>query len=229
MINSMMKKTALTAPSLLSADFSNLAGAVRLIEESGAEWIHVDIMDGHFAPNLTFGPKTVRDIRPLTGLVLDCHLMVDNPQDFIQPFAEAGADYFTFHAEAAVHSNRIIQNIRAAGMKPGMCIVPGTPVGVLDELLPELDLVLVLLVNPGFGGQKMIQSCLEKLVRLAAFREEKGCSYLLSVDGGITLDNAVVAVEKGADIIVAGNAFFSAPNPREAVKKLKGSCSALST
>jgi ribulose-phosphate 3-epimerase len=218
----MSETTALAAPSLLSADFSNLGGAVRLIEESGAEWIHIDIMDGHFAPNLTFGPKTVCDIRPRTKLVLDCHLMVDNPQDFIQPFAEAGADYFTFHAEAAVHSNRLIQNIRAAGMKPGICIVPGTPVGVLEELLPELDLVLVLLVNPGFGGQKMIASCLDKLSKLAALRAERNCRYLLSVDGGITLDNAVTAVKKGADIIVAGSAFFNAPNPREAVKKLKG-------
>jgi ribulose-phosphate 3-epimerase len=218
----MNERTVMAAPSLLSADFSNLAGAIRLVEESGAEWIHVDVMDGHFVPNLTFGPKTVSDIRPLTKLVLDCHLMVDNPQDFIQSFAEAGADYFTFHSEAAIHSNRIIQNIRAAGMKPGICIVPGTPVNVLEELLPELDLVLVLLVNPGFGGQKMISSCLDKLSKLAVLRKEKNCRYLLAVDGGITLDNAVGAIEKGADVIVAGSAFFNAPDPREAVKKLKG-------
>jgi ribulose-phosphate 3-epimerase len=218
----MNKKTALAAPSLLSADFSNLAGAIRLIEESGAEWIHVDVMDGHFAPNLTFGPKTVADIRPLTKLVLDCHLMVDNPQDFIQSFAEAGADYFTFHIEAAVHSNRLIQNIRAAGMKPGICVVPGTPVSALEELLPDLDLILILSVNPGFGGQKMIPSCLDKLSKLEALRGERNYRYLLSIDGGITLDNAGAAIEKGADVIVAGSAFFNAPNPKEAVKKLKG-------
>ena len=218
----MSAKTALIAPSILSADFGNLAGAVRHIAESGAEWIHVDVMDGHFAKNLSFGPKTIADLRPLTKLVMDCHLMVDNPQEHIESFAEAGADYFTFHAEAAVHSHRIIQNIKSSGMKAGMCIVPGTPVGVLEELLPDLDLVLVLLVNPGFGGQKMIASCLDKVSKLKALREERGCHYLLSVDGGVTADNAPLVIEKGADVIVAGSAFFNAQDHREAVRKLKG-------
>jgi ribulose-phosphate 3-epimerase len=210
------------APSLLSADFGDLAGAVRRVNESGAEWIHVDVMDGHFARNLSFGPKTVADLRPLTELVMDCHLMVDNPQEYIESFAEAGADYFTFHAEAAVHSHRIVQSIKSAGMKAGMCIVPGTPAGVLEELLPDLDLVLVLSVNPGFGGQKMIASCLDKVSKLKALREERGCHYLLSVDGGVTTDNAPLVIEKGADVIVAGNAFFNARDDREAVQKLKG-------
>jgi ribulose-phosphate 3-epimerase len=218
----MERKTALAAPSILSADFGSLAEAVRLINESGADWIHVDVMDGHFVPNLSFGPKTVADLRPLTTLVLDCHLMVDNPQDFITSFAEAGADYFTFHLETAVHAHRVIQNIRAAGMKPGICIVPGTPVSALEELLGEVDLILILLVNPGFGGQKMIGACLEKIARLAALRKERGCRYLLSVDGGITAENSGRAIEKGTDVVVAGSAFFNAPDPAGAVRRMKG-------
>ncbi|MDR2433601.1 MAG: ribulose-phosphate 3-epimerase [Treponema sp.] len=218
----MTNKTALAAPSILSADFGRLAEAVVSIEESGGDWIHVDVLDGHFAPNLSFGPKTVKDLKPLTGLTMDCHLMVDNPQDYIKPFAGAGADYYTFHIEAARHSNRIIQDIKAAGMKAGVCLVPGTPAHFLDEVLSELDLVLVLLVNPGFGGQQMIRSCLEKLARLAAIREERGYRYLLSVDGGITTENACLAIEKGADVIVAGSAFFDAQDRAAAVKKFKG-------
>jgi ribulose-phosphate 3-epimerase len=217
-----MKKTVLAAPSLLSADFGRLAEAVQSIEQSGAEWIHLDVMDGHFAPNLSFGPKTLADLRPLTKLTMDCHLMVDNPQDYIKSFADAGADYFTFHIEAAVHSNRIIQNIKDAGMKAGICIVPGTPVHFLDEVLSELDLVLLLLVNPGFGGQKMILSSLEKLTALTSIREKMGYHYLLSVDGGITTENAGSVIAKGADVIVAGSSFFAAKDRTAAVKKFKG-------
>jgi ribulose-phosphate 3-epimerase len=218
----MTQRKILTAPSILSADFGRLAEAVGIIESSGADWVHFDVMDGHFVPNLTFGAKTAADLRPITKLPLDCHLMVTNPYDYVRAFANAGADYLTFHVETSIHSNRTIRKIRDAGMKPGLAIVPGTPVHLLYELAGEVDLILVMLVNPGFAGQQLIPSCLEKVEALAKLRKEKGYHYLLSVDGGITVDNAVLAIEKGADIIVAGSAFFAEDDKTQAVKKLKG-------
>ncbi|MGP1431097.1 MAG: ribulose-phosphate 3-epimerase [Treponema sp.] len=204
-----MGTSFILAPSLLSADFSRLAEELTFIEANGGEWVHLDVMDGAFVPNLTFGAPVVRCLRNKSTLPFDVHLMVERPQDFVKTFAEAGADYFTFHIEASVHAHRLISEIRAAGMKPGVSIVPSTPVHILDEVLPLVDLVLVMTVNPGFGGQTMISGCLEKVRELRKRRTEKQYTYLISVDGGINAATITNAADAGADVIVSGSSFFS--------------------
>lgn len=204
-----MGTSFILAPSLLSADFSRLAEELTFIEANGGEWVHLDVMDGAFVPNLTFGAPVVRCLRNKSTLPFDVHLMVERPQDFVKAFAEAGADYFTFHIEASVHAHRLISEIRAAGMKPGVSIVPSTPVHILDEVLPLVDLVLVMTVNPGFGGQTMISGCLEKVRELRKRRTEKQYTYLISVDGGINAATITNAADAGADVIVSGSSFFS--------------------
>lgn len=171
--------------------------------------MHLDVMDGAFVPNLTFGAPVIRSLRNKSKLPFDVHLMVARPQDFVKAFAEAGADYFTFHIEAAVHAHRLITEIRAAGMKPGVSLVPSTPVHFLEEVLPFVDLVLVMSVNPGFGGQAIIPRCLNKITELCERREKNGYRYLISVDGGINAETLPAACNAGADVVVSGSSFFS--------------------
>ncbi len=199
----------LLAPSILACDFSDMGGALSLIEKAGGDMVHIDVMDGHFVPEITIGAPVVAALRKKTKLPFDVHLMVSNPEHFIPMFAEAGADYLTFHYEAAVHVHSLIGQIHAAGMKAGISIVPSTPVSFLTEILDMLDLVLVMTVNPGYGGQKMIYSCLEKIRTLRNLREKSGFKYIISVDGGVNGENFNQVLEFGADMIVSGSAFFN--------------------
>ena len=210
---------ALIAPSILSADFSKLGQEIREVEAAGADWLHVDVMDGAFVPNLTIGPLVVEAIRPLTELPLDCHLMVQRPEDWLEPFAKAGADVITIHAEAAPHLDRQLNRIRELGCKAGVSINPGTSLGAIEEVLDLVDLVLVMSVNPGFGGQKFIEGALTKIERLAEARGSR--PFVIEVDGGIKADNIARVRRAGADVFVAGSAVFSAPDRRKSMRSLR--------
>ena len=208
------------APSILSADFAHLAEQVARAQEGGAALIHVDIMDGHFVPNLTLGPPVVKSLRKVTRLPLDCHLMIDNPDEFIPIFAEAGADWISVHQEATVHLNRSLQHIHDHGCRAGVVINPATPVESLSEVLDMVDYVLVMSVNTGFGGQKFLPNSLHKMRHLAEIRSQRGFNYRIEVDGGVALDTVGEVVRAGAEILVAGNAVFGKGDPKTNAEQL---------
>ena len=210
------------APSLLSADFTDLRSAVALVDKSPAPWLHLDVMDGVFVPNISYGIPVIKAIRPLTTKVFDTHLMIVDPDRYIGAFKDAGADILTVHLEACTHLHRTIQAIHAAGMKAGVSINPHTPVHALEDIIADLDLVLVMSVNPGFGGQKFIENTYRKLDGLRDLREQRGSKALLEVDGGVGVDNVEKLVAHGADVLVAGNSVFGAKDPSAAIVALSG-------
>jgi ribulose-phosphate 3-epimerase len=207
-------------PSILSADFARLAEGVAAAERGGGTVIHVDVMDGHFVPNITLGPPVVKSLRKVTKLPLDCHLMIENADDFIPAFAEAGANWIGVHYEACVHLHRTIQHIRDHGMEPGVVLNPATRVDFLYDVLPMLHHVLIMSVNPGFGGQKFIPFSLDKIRRLAHLRRQRGLAFRIEVDGGVAHDTVAQVVKAGAELLVAGNAVFGAGKPEQDARRL---------
>lgn len=214
------------APSILSADFTRLGEQIAAVESAGASLIHVDVMDGHFVPNLTLGPFIVEWVRKATTLPIDAHLMIENPDNFIGAFAQAGANMISVHPEATYHLHRTISYIRQAGSRPGVVLNPATPLAMIEEVITEVDYVLVMSVNPGFGGQKFIQSSVDKLRRLRALIQSSGSQARIEIDGGIGLETAPAVVAAGAEILVAGSAVFGKPDPAAAVRQLLGAASA---
>lgn len=209
-------KHTIVAPSILSADFLHLGEAIRLVEESEAEWVHCDIMDGHFVPNISYGIPIVKAVRPATKKVVDCHLMIEHPELYVEAFAAAGADMITVHQEACVHLDRQVAQIHDLGCKAGVALNPATPVETLVDILHAVDMVLIMSVNPGFGGQKFIPRALDKVRRLRALAPD----LLIQVDGGVNAETGAKLVAAGADVLVAGSYVFGAKEPKEAIHSL---------
>lgn len=211
------------APSILSADFSKLGEEIEDVEKGGADYIHVDVMDGHFVPNITIGPLIVEAIKPITNLPLDVHLMIENPDKYIPAFANAGASIITVHQEASVHLHRTIESIKTLGVRAGVVLNPATPAILIKDILAQIDMVLVMTVNPGFGGQSFIHETLRKIEQIASWREELGLSFDIEVDGGVNVNTAQLCTEAGANVLVAGSAIFNQTDRAQAIREIRQS------
>ncbi|MDP4221222.1 MAG: ribulose-phosphate 3-epimerase [Bacteroidota bacterium] len=223
------RNPVIIAPSLLSANFARLEEDVRMLEKAGADWLHIDVMDGHFVPNITIGPLVVAALRKITKLPLDCHLMITEPDRYIPDFVKAGANIITVHVEACPHLHRTVQHIKSLGVKAGVTLNPATPVSSVKEILPDADMILLMSVNPGFGGQEFIPSLYRRAATISQWIHSQGLNCLIEADGGIKLDNIADVYASGVDAIVSGSGIFSASDPGSMIASMRKACSNVDT